>query len=234
MIIGNGLIANAFKNSTINNHDIIIFASGVSNSNEIREKEYSREEKLLNNACSLRKFIIYFSTCSVYDPTINDSPYVIHKLKMESLVIKNNINGYFIFRLPQVVGNTNNTNTLVSYLNNSIKTEKKIIVWKFAKRRLIDIVDIEKITSAMYKDFKNLKLRENIINIAPPNSYDILHIIKELELINKKKASYDIICQGSDYEINVETCMRFANNIKINFDKNYLKIILNKYFCSND
>ena len=45
MIIGNGQLAQAFKNLHIENS--VIFASGVANSNCIEEKEFEREKELL-------------------------------------------------------------------------------------------------------------------------------------------------------------------------------------------
>ena len=63
MIIGNGLIANSFLDSDLNN--IIIFASGVSNSKEENLLEFDREKKLLLRIIyeNFNKKIVYFSTC---------------------------------------------------------------------------------------------------------------------------------------------------------------------------
>jgi hypothetical protein len=66
LIIGNGLIASAFKK----NKDVIIFASGVSKSQEVRCAEFFRERKLLVDALQLKKYIVYFGTCSVNDPEL--------------------------------------------------------------------------------------------------------------------------------------------------------------------
>ncbi|MEJ2498930.1 MAG: hypothetical protein P8Y46_06430 [Sulfurovaceae bacterium] len=46
MIIGNGMLAHEFSDYKDDN-DIIIFASGVSNSGETRESEFEREKELL-------------------------------------------------------------------------------------------------------------------------------------------------------------------------------------------
>ena len=46
MIVGKGLIAKAYKNFNLHKN-IIIFASGVSNSKEFRKKEFARERDLL-------------------------------------------------------------------------------------------------------------------------------------------------------------------------------------------
>ena len=53
MIIGKGLIASAFKE--YRNHECIIFASGVSNSLEIENSQFEREEHLLRKTINLKK-----------------------------------------------------------------------------------------------------------------------------------------------------------------------------------
>ena len=62
MIIGNGLRAKAF-NSYGNDNKLLIFASGVSNSNETSSKAFDREKKLLLDALNNQsgKKFIYFS-----------------------------------------------------------------------------------------------------------------------------------------------------------------------------
>ena len=47
MIVGNGLIANLFKNEDREN--VVFFASGVSNSLETEKSAFLREENLLRN-----------------------------------------------------------------------------------------------------------------------------------------------------------------------------------------
>lgn len=47
MIVGNGLVASAFLPYFAEDPEIMIFASGVSNSRETRKEEFVREEKLL-------------------------------------------------------------------------------------------------------------------------------------------------------------------------------------------
>lgn len=47
MVIGNGSIASIFFREFHNNHEVVIFASGVSDSTEKNEKNFEREKKLL-------------------------------------------------------------------------------------------------------------------------------------------------------------------------------------------
>ena len=62
MIIGNGMIANVFKENFLN-EDVLIFASGVSNSREIRNSEFIKEIDLVQNSILNfpDKFFIYFA-----------------------------------------------------------------------------------------------------------------------------------------------------------------------------
>lgn len=55
MIIGKGLIANAFNNTYWHESQVIIFASGVSNSKETLISEFSREENMLLEAVKLNQ-----------------------------------------------------------------------------------------------------------------------------------------------------------------------------------
>jgi hypothetical protein len=87
MIVGNGLIANAFDEYK-DNDDIIIFSSGVSKSSEILESEFERERLLILKYLSYNKRFIYFSTCSISDNS-KVTPYIRHKIDMENIIINN-------------------------------------------------------------------------------------------------------------------------------------------------
>ena len=67
MIIGNGLIAKEFKKKNYFHKNKIIFASGVSNSNNIKIRDFNREifliKKILNINTDLKFY--YFSTIDV-------------------------------------------------------------------------------------------------------------------------------------------------------------------------
>src|SRR5690606_20766753 len=103
MIIGRGLIASIFTH--YDQDDLMIFASGVSNSLEVSAAEFEREKSLLINTLNTYsdKKIIYFSTCSICDPSKKESPYVLHKLAMEQL-IEEHAESYIVLRIGNVVG----------------------------------------------------------------------------------------------------------------------------------
>lgn len=223
MIIGNGLIARRFK-SFIDNQDIVIFASGVSNSQEDRESEYIREEKLLQETLHLHqnKTFIYFSTCSVYDDNLNSTKYVTHKLKMENM-IKKKSNGYYIFRLPQVLGSGGNDNNLVNSIYSKVQSGEKFEIWKNATRNLIDIDNIYKIVccvldSRMYKN--------EIVNIASKKNISIESLVKAVELKLNKKAHVNIVLKGSGYDIDISKILKLCKDVDLD---NHIVHLLVKY-----
>ena len=90
MIIGNGNIARVLKDK----ENIIFFASGVSNSSCIDEKEYEREFNLLKTI-PIDKHIVYFSNLGIY---YKKDRYTQHKIDIEEY-IRNTYKSYTIVRI---------------------------------------------------------------------------------------------------------------------------------------
>jgi nucleoside-diphosphate-sugar epimerase len=225
MIIGNGLIANAFDNTYWNESQVIIFASGVSNSKETLISEFSREENMLLDAVKLNQKVVYFSTCSVNDPDLQFSPYVLHKKKMEEIV--NGCKDFLIIRLPQVVGVTSNPNTIVNYLYSKIASGASFDLWRYAKRNFIDIQDMQSIASYL---IGNLSMNKVTLNIACPFSISILDLVSILEDLFQKKAFFKTVNFGSDYVIDTSVSDACASKLGIDFDDNYVKNVIYKYY----
>jgi len=116
MIIGNGDIASAIKDKK----DLLFFASGVSNSKEIRESEYDREADLLMKQ-DRNKHIVYFSSLCVF---YSKTRYARHKNMME-LFIKANFEHNTIIRLGNITWG-NNPNTIINFFRNQKKNNKPI------------------------------------------------------------------------------------------------------------
>jgi len=117
MIIGHGDIASVLKDR----EDLLFFASGVSNSQEIRESEYDRErDLLLAQPRSLR--LVYFSSLRVFYPETNR--YTVHKKEMEQL-IKETFLKYTIIRLGNIDWGTN-PYTLINFFRNRVKEGKPL------------------------------------------------------------------------------------------------------------
>lgn len=226
MIIGNGLIASAFKSYFVDDPEVIVFASGVSNSQESRGAEFLRENQMLNECMSCKKkFIVYFSTCSVNDPELLDAPYVVHKKKMETLV--RSAKNYAIFRLPQVVGKTPNPNTLTNYLYRQIISGSNFKVWRHATRNLIDVDDVASIVSYLVR----ASLVSGITtNIASPFTISIPQLVSIFELVLDKKASCTLVDAGGAYTVDSVLATEVANLAGVDFDEAYIEKLIRKYY----
>lgn len=225
MIIGSGMIAKAFEDYAMND-EILIFASGVSNSKENSNKTYQREADLLKKTISENpeKTLIYFSTCSIDDPSMNMNQYVVHKLKMETL-ISHSCQSYYIFRISQIVGHTNSP-TIINYFKNKILNHESFEVWKNSDRNLIAIEDVYKIVH--YCIIINL-FKNQITNIATPYNTNILEIIEMMEKLLSKKAMYSILEFGNHNEIDISKITPYLKNANVNFTETYTEDIIKIY-----
>ena len=227
MIYGNGLLARAFRASFDECCGYSIFASGVSNSLEVKASAFLREKVALIDFIEKGYSPIYFSTCSIYDPFLQKSPYVRHKLEMESICAR--AQSFLVFRLPQVVGKTNNLNTITNFLCNKIGTASNFGLWKHASRVLIDVDDVVAIVNYM---IKNGSIDKSVINIAHNFPITVLQMVEIFESILMVKADYNIIDAGCSYSIDSIAASRVAQQIGINFDDNYSKRLLKKYYAN--
>lgn len=225
MVIGGGLLAKAFLVKYAENSDIVVFASGVANSRERDRAEFEREQELLLTALATKKRLIYFSTCSVYDPQLTNSPYVQHKLRMEKLVTE--LRSNIVFRLPQVVGRTPNINTLTNYIYQKIKSGERFEVWKNAQRNIIDVEHVALIASEIMASDASIP---STINIAAARSISMAAIVDIFERITEKKANCSLIECGGSYEIDTSLCEEIAKSIDIHFDEEYPETVLQKYY----
>ncbi len=232
-ITGTGFIAKNFikYDDFFKKLRIKMYAAGVSNS-LCKEIELFNKDK--NNLINFKEKIneeetlLYFSTCSIEDPSRNKNLYVKHKLEIEH-VIKENFKKYLIVRLPEVVGNNSNTNTLVNFFFNKIKNKEKFELWSKAQRSIIDIEDVAKVLVHFLskKNFDN----NLTINIANPKKSSALHIVKLFEEITKTKAKYDLVTKGEkNWEIDTSAVNDSMKDCEMDFKKNYLKNTLMKYF----
>lgn len=195
MIIGNGILANAVR--PYDKEEVIYFASGVSNSLETNPSEFEREITLLTSTIEQfpDKKLIYFSTCSIYDPTKTNSLYVAHKLKAEKIITEQCKN-YIIFRVGNAVGRGGNPNTLINFLKNSILSENTVTIHTHARRILIGIDDIGLFTERYIKD-----LNKETVNLTFPYQYSLAEILSQLEIHLGKKAVYKNTDEGANYNI---------------------------------
>ncbi len=211
--------------SYINSDDIIIFASGVSNSKETDESEFKREKGLLEdtiNANPLKK-IIYFSTCSMYDNYFKHNKYTLHKLEMEAVIEKLATN-YLIIRLPQVVG-ANNKHQLMGFLYDSIDNNKPFDLYNI-DRNIIDIFDIKKIVDFIVD---NTLYSNKTINVANPENINVLDLVKKIEKMLNKKALYKLVALEGSFIIDTSEISFIIKELKL-FNDRYTEQIIKSYY----
>jgi len=226
MVIGNGLLAKAFS-SYKDNEDVIIYASGVSNSKEESDYEFERELSKLNDYIlnNNNKLLIYFSTCSVNDDFLKDTKYVNHKIKIENL-ISENVSNFIIFRLPIVIGNTENKFTLYNFLLNKLSNNEELVIQKNAYRYIVDIEDVYTILSKMIDSRFFLN---SVIDVSFSEKISVLNIVEQIKQEVNSKSKIKIIEGGSKYDINTFIINSFMEKNEILISKNYNENILKKY-----
>jgi nucleoside-diphosphate-sugar epimerase len=228
MLIGSGLIAQAFVSEYSQREDICIYAAGVSNSTCTDTHEFSRERLRLSEALQQAKHVnpfVYFGTCSIGDPDARNTPYVQHKLAMEQLASTHP--HYLIIRLPQVAGVTPNPHTILNYLYAKIARSESFSLWRNAKRNIIDVVDVASIVSKLVED----KAARNItLNIANPVSYSMTDIVRAMERVVGKRAIYDVVVRGSGYPIDIAAMLAILDKTSVKFGEGYLEKVIGKYY----
>lgn len=225
MVIGNGLIAKAF-NHFKSDKQVVIFASGVSNSKEKDASQFEKEMDLIRDNCIQfpNAHFVYFSTTSIEDPSVWNNGYVKHKLIVESY-IASNCPSYHIFRLSNVVGNTDNPNTIFNFFSRKIIYGEPFILWKGAFRNLIDINDVNRICTTL---INNRSHCNQIINVAYPESIAVTEIITVLEKSLSNKAKYELVNLGDFYTIDTKIVADYFTGSEISAI-NYLENLIKKY-----
>ena len=222
MIIGRGLIANLFTEVDLD--EVVFFASGVSNSSETRKGEFLREQNLVEDtlANNQEKLFVYFSTCSIYDSSKYNSPYVLHKLHIEE-VIKQNTTNYLILRVSNAVGNGGNSNLLMNYLYRQIMTNQQLNVHQHATRNLIDVEDVKDITLQYIQSNR----WNRIVNVAYAENYFIPEIVEAFEEILQKPAMKLMENKGEHYSIDIH---ELQYQFSIQDKEAYLNNLIKKYY----
>lgn len=224
MIVGKGLIASVFENT--NHDDLLIFASGVSNSLEIVESEYSREVELFNESVNSYKYktLIYFSTCSIFDPLAVKSQYVKFKLAREKQILESESKA-IIVRLPQILGKSSNHNQLGPFLRNAILNNEKFDLFVNACRYLMFSEDLSSILEMILEN----KSETKIFNVAFDNKVKMLDIVKSFGDCLGMKPVFSEIEKGSCYDIPNRgfLSLYYQSNLKltINYDEVIHKFI---------
>ena len=228
MIIGSGLIARAFAPHAPILNDTCIYAAGVSNSGCTDPSEFTRDEDRLRAAIASMPAstrLVYFSTCSVGDPSLARTGYVVHKQRLERLV--EGRPPYLVVRLPQVAGRTPNPHTLLNYLYARITRSEKFDLWKQARRNIIDVDDA---TAIILYLIQREEAVDEIVNVANPRSSSMPEIVAALEAATHHRAVYNLVDRGASYEIDTARIAGAISALQLPFGEAYLSRTVAKYY----
>jgi nucleoside-diphosphate-sugar epimerase len=227
MIIGNGLLASALK--LYDDEEFLFIAAGVSDSKCGDRAAFKREEEMLLESIAKHsdKLCIFFSTCSIHDPSMKNNMYVRRKLQFEDLV-RSKCPEYMIVRISNLVGRGGNPNNVFNYFLNAIYTSTPFKLWASATRNLILVEDFTRILNDVLLHSKN-DMKNNIVHIFNPRDYSALEIVRGMEEFMGKKAIYELVeIESKAYVPDTFATTEFNRlNIKTEL---YLERILNTHF----
>ncbi len=227
MIVGRGFLAAAFAPRYARDASTTVFASGVSNSRETRSEEFAREREMLRWVMSTPGgVVVYFSTCSVTDPDRVETPYVKHKLAMEKM-LAGGPRSSLVARLPQVVGNTSNPNTLTNFLCRAIMRGEEVPVWRHAWRNLIDIDDVAAIAPRLIDTHAH---GQRIVNIASPYGIPMPELVRIVERVLDRKALVRLEDRGGRSDMDTREASTAAASAGVTFRPDYVENVIEKYY----
>lgn len=228
MVIGTGLVANAFKEQYHRLDGFLIFAAGVSNSKTSTAADFRREEDLLRNTLQQHpdKQFVYFSTCSITDPDLRNTTYVQHKLQMEELIAAK-AGHYRIFRLSNLAGFSQNPHTILNYFYQHIAHSIPFQLWKYSERNIIDVDDAFRVADHI---LQHELFANQVINIANTSNYPVGYIVECIETFCGKKAIYEEKEKGDGIHIDLSEVQPIYQALQLDFGKDYLPRLLEKYF----
>jgi nucleoside-diphosphate-sugar epimerase len=223
MVLGDGLMARALLPDWAQRADICIFARGVSDSGCTDPAAFRREQGLIDAALAAHAStdaFVYFGTCSANAAPEHRSAYVRHKVAMEQRVLAHPRG--LVLRLPQVAGRGGNPRTLLNHLGAQIASGNPFEVWARARRRVIDIDDVARLTRALIAT----GARGRIVDLAPPRGHRVEEIVQALEDALGCPARYRIVDQGHDEPADAHLAVQLGATCGVRFDTDYLRRIV--------
>ncbi len=226
MILGKGMLAKVFNKYDQDN--IIFFCSGVSNSQEENSTAFKREKKLIDSFKDCDQKLIYFSSYFVNFENYLSKRYYQHKLEMEQL-IQEYIKNYTIYRLPQVVGRSENPNTLTNFLAARIKGNEQLPIYNHAVR---NVIDLDTVATVVNYANENRLFECQTVNLITPQNYQVSEIVQVLEKILGETASkINIESEEAGFDILLSNEMKDVyQKLHLYFDKTYLINLMEKYY----
>ena len=226
MVVGSGMMARAFA-AFRDVRDVLIFASGVSNSTAGDASAFLRERRLLEQTRSEYPdpLLVYFGTCSVDDPDRAGTHYVRHKLAMESLVASGG-GSWLTLRLHLAIGRQGSPTTFAQFLHDRIVNGEPFEVWSRAVRYPIDVDDVVRMATCMIGE---KMYRNRIVNIAL-RRYSALEVVQSMERALDRAARFTVVEKGRPFELSCPEVEAIADQLDLDYSKGYLDRVLRKYF----
>jgi nucleoside-diphosphate-sugar epimerase len=233
VVIGSGMMASCFAAKGYDAHrGVVVFASGVSHSKSNDSTQFQRERTLLASQIAQHQdsMLLYFSTCSVDDPSERNSAYCQHKLAMEKL-IQDKARRFLIARVSQVVGRGGNPATLVNFLLHAISNGIPFELWMHAERNLIGLDELFAVVHHIFthQDLTN-RFSNSILNIAQPNNTPVSALVAAIEAFTGNHALAQPCAAGSTYTIDTSAVQPVYEELGLQFPPTYLNQLLERYF----
>lgn len=223
-VVGRGLLGRAFSAARGFAPGTVVFASGVSNSGTTDRAAFEREAALLRQWMDTSHGnLLYFSSCGLASGDTTHSTYMRHKSDMEAIVLEGERSR--VFRLPQVVGYTDNPYTLVNYLRQHIVDCMPFEVWANAERNLIDIDDVVAIVTAMAQDPRQPRL----VNVAGLHSTPMPEIVRLLEDRLGRKAIFTLVPKGEPMTLDTRHTAEIARRMGLDLGETYAGRVIARY-----
>ena len=227
MVIGSGMIARRFGDFA-GRGDVVIFASGVSNSKETRPEPFARERQLVEQTLEqiTGSLFVYFSTASVDDPTERGSPYVTHKLQLEQLIGERATN-YLLVRASNVVGGPGNPHTVLNFFVDRIRHNEPFTVWRYANRNLIDLDDVYQVVTRYIADPTTWN---RTLLVANPHSVSPLTLVQAIEAHTGQRARYELVDKGVPFALSADLSDQLPAADSNWQPERYVARLLQKYY----
>jgi nucleoside-diphosphate-sugar epimerase len=169
--------------------------------------------------------MLYFGTCSVEDPDQQRSPYVAHKLEMESR-LERSPGPWMVLRLPLAIGPGHRGRALAQFLFDRISRGEPFDVWERATRYPVDVDDILRIARRFIAD---RSLWNRRINVAL-RAYPVPEFVRAMEAIVGKSAVCQRLPKGRHYPLVCPELAAITRELDLDVDAGYLERVLRKYY----
>lgn len=236
-VIGRGLTASALYPYHDQLNDVVVFASGVSDSTTVDYHEFEREYDLLyetiESALKDQKRVVYLSSGgAIYGrfegmrteetPLLPHTLYGRHKLLCEAIVMQSTL-PYLIVRLPNLVGERQNKTQLIPALIHQAR-QGRVTLFDHATRDLLDVEDFARILIQLLSKLTN---SESII-LASGYSISISNIFREIQQALNISVDIEVLSRGDQQQFSIDK-LRGILDDKLPFHPQYYVEVIRKY-----